>query len=301
MTNLEIVAAVASAMVAVGLAIWLIPRWQVHRWRRAGIGDEEKLAELGVQARSSITQAFGGLALVVTLAITAFQANETRRTADKTQANVNKSFRLAEQGQVSERFSRAVEQLGATSADRKPATDVRTGALFSLMRIGIDSEANRQPALLVVAAYATGNFVKPPSGRQVHECRADFRRQPKDVVTALRFVLHKIAAKLKNQDRLGLRGAKLNGLAVDGLILNRFDLTGVEFRAASLRRAQFRDARLAFAQFNRACLDGADFREATLVGATFAGASLKRAKFTRDDLARAPLTPAQKREVAVVP
>ena len=54
---------------------------------------------------------------------------------------------------MSERFSRAVEQLGATDDKGRPATAVRTGALFSLMRIGIDSELYTQPALLVVASY----------------------------------------------------------------------------------------------------------------------------------------------------
>ena len=165
MTNLEIVATVVLAMVAVGFAIWLIPRWQVDRWRRAGISNEEKLAELGVQARSGITQALGGLALIVTISITAFQVTEARRSADRTQQSAVKSLNLAtrnvalaEQGQVSERFSRAVEQLGATDGKGQPATPVRTGALFSLMRIGIDSEVYTQPALLVVASYVRTHF-----------------------------------------------------------------------------------------------------------------------------------------------
>ena len=205
MTNLAIVATVLGTMVAVGLAIWLIPRWQIDRWRRAGIADEEKLAALGMQARTSITQALGGLALIVTLAITGFQANETRRTAEKTQENLNRNFLLAERGQVSERFAKAVEQLGATDGN-DPAIDLRLGALFSLMRIGIDSDTNRQPALLVVAAYVTRNVVPPPNRGKTHGCDATFRPERQDVVTALRFVLHRIAAKLHKQDRLGLGG-----------------------------------------------------------------------------------------------
>ena len=179
MTYLVVGAALALAMVVVGLAIWLIPRWQVDRWRRAGISNEEKLAELGVQARSNVTQALGGFALIVTIAITAFQVNEGRRSADRTQesavANLELAARnlaLAERSQVSERFSRAVEQLGATDAGG-PALDVRTGALFSLMRIGIDSQPNRQQALLVVATYVRNHFAEPkplePDG-----CKADF-------------------------------------------------------------------------------------------------------------------------------
>ena len=287
----------------VGLAIWLIPRWQVDRWRRAGISNEEKLAELGVQARSNVTQALGGFALIVTIAITAFQVNEGRRSADRTQesavANLELAARnlaLAERSQVSERFSRAVEQLGATDAGG-PALDVRTGALFSLMRIGIDSQPNRQQALLVVATYVRNHFAQPkplePDG-----CKADFNvtQARPDIVNALGFVLHRIAARLDQDDLVGLRGARLNGLALDGLNLNRFNLMGINFRSASLNRAHFRDARLSYADFRRACLIGADFRGASLQGADFRGAKLRQA-----DIDRAPLSKEQKRQIVVVP
>ena len=306
-TNLAIIAAVVCALVVVGLAIWLIPRWQVDRWRRAGISDEEKLAELGVQARSSITQALGGLALIVTIAITAFQVNEARRSSDRAQESADKNFDLAQQsaarnfalaqrGQVSERFSRAVEQLGAMDESDKPDPAVRTGALFALMRIGIDSPDHTQPALLVVATYVR-KFKKPPK-LQPNGCDADFnftQAQP-DIANALRFVLYRIAAKLNNKaEFLGLRGANLNGLALDGLNLSGFDLTRIKFGHASLRRANFRGANLGQANFEHACLIGADFNDASVVGARFTGAT-----FTKRGRDQSPLSEVQKRQVKVV-
>jgi hypothetical protein len=301
-TNLAIIAAVLCALVAVGLAIWLIPRWQVDRWRRAGISDEEKLAELGVQARSNITQALGGLALIVTIAITAFQVNESRRAADAGQQSAARNFALAQRGQVSERFSRAVEQLGATDENENPDPAVRTGALFSLMRIGIDSPDHTQPALLVVATYVR-KFKKPAKLRP-NGCDADFnftQAQP-DIANALRFVLYRIAAKLKDKSEfLGLRGANLNGLALDGLILSGFDLTRIKFSHASLVRANFRDANLRQANFERTCLTDADFRGASLEGAVFRGAVLDGAKFTKKGRDQARLTSAQRRQVRVLP
>ena len=55
-------------------------------------------------------------------------------------------------------------------------------------------------------------------------------------------MLYQIAAKLKKteekkkekQEMLGLRGANLTGVALDGLNLQDFDLTGIEFGHASL-------------------------------------------------------------------
>ncbi len=308
MKELAIIAAVLGALVAVGLAIWLIPRWQVDRWRRAGISDEEKLAELGVQARSSITQALGGLALIVTIAITAFQVNEARRSSDSAQQNADKNFDLAQQsaarnfalaqrGQVSERFSRAVEQLGATDENRNPDTAVRTGALFSLMRIGIDSPAHTQPALLVVATYV--RRFKKPAKLQPNGCGADydFTQSQPDIANALRFVLYRIAAKLKDKKEfLGLRGANLNGLALDGLNLSGFDLTRIKFAHASLLRADFRGANLRRANFEHACLIGAKFKGASLEGAQFTGAT-----FTERGRDLSPLSEVQKSQVKVVP
>ena len=278
MTTLAIVATVLGTMVAVGLAIWLIPRWQIDRWRRAGIADEEKLAALGMQARTSITQALGGLALIVTLAITGFQANETRRTAEKTQENLNRNFLLAERGQVSERFAKAVEQLGATDGNA-PAIDLRLGALFSLMRIGIDSETNRQPALLVVAAYVTRNVVPPPTNDKTHGCDATFRPRTtgRRNCFAVRAAQDRRQAAQAGPDSVS-GGPSSTVITVDELNLNRFNLTGVQFAGASLNGAQFRNAELARANFDRACLIGADFhgRQPSLKRATFRGARMTR-------------------------
>src|SRR5262249_43433923 len=210
---------------------------------------------------------------------------------------------LAEQGQVSERFSRAVEQLGATNADKSPAVDVRTGALFSLMRIGLDSPVNRQPAFLVVASYVRNNY-GPPAEPRPDGCKASFRFLQPDVSVALKYVLPTLAASLPARSRgdtvLGLRGATLDGLAVDELALERFNLSGVKLRDASLNKADFRGATLSNARFDRACLHDADFRDATVTGARFAGAHLQRAKFTRRTLAQAGLSEAQRREIAPV-
>jgi hypothetical protein len=282
-TTLAIIAAVLCALVAVALAIWLIPGWQVDRWRRAGISDEEKLAELGVQARSSMTQALGGLALIVTIAISAYQVNAARDSAEKNLGVAVENLALARQGQVSERFSRAVEQLGETDGNREPARDVRTGALFSVMRIGIDSELYTQPALLIVATYVRTHFA-PPTNPPPNGCKAHFKftQEQPDVANALGVVLHQIAARLRKKDKkaekdkedlLGLRGANLTGLALDGLNLSGFDLTGIKFSHASLARAKFRYAKLNRANFEDACLIGADLTGASVSGAKFTGAT----------------------------
>jgi uncharacterized protein YjbI with pentapeptide repeats len=277
--NLALGAAVVLAAVLVGLAIWLVPRWQARGWRRAGITDEEKLAALVIQARTGITQAFGGLALIATLAITAYQVNATQRSADD-------NFRLAERGQVSERFSRAVEQLGATNTDaeRTPAIDVRTGALFSLRRIALDSKENTQQAFLVIAAYVRNNY-KPKEAppKPVNGC-AGFRAPRADIGTALTFVLPDVAQRLfaDTPERAvrGLRGTRLDQLGLDGLDLRGLDLTQLKLRDTQLHASFFTGSDLTSARFDRADLEHANFVDAVLTGTSFRRACLDNAVFT---------------------
>ena len=101
------------------------------------------------------------------------RSRKHERAAAKNLAVALENLALARQGQVSERFSRAVEQLGETDGNGRPARDVRTGALFSVMRIGIDSELYTQPALLIVATYVRTHFA-PPAKLAPNGCKAHF-------------------------------------------------------------------------------------------------------------------------------
>lgn len=251
---------------------------------------------------SATVKGVGGIAAAIAaVAGLVFLFNpDWRPGADDNVRIANNNVRLAEEGQMSERFSRAVEQLGATSPSGGANIEVRTGALFSLMRIGLDSETNAQPAFLVAATYVRNNYM-PPKEPRPHGCNADFTRRQPDIATALTFVLPAVAAKL-HKDTPGLiisgfRGTRLDGLAIDGLVLDGLNLTGIKFRDASLVRAHFRKSVLSSAIFARACLRNADFRGASLRGADFRGAQLEGAKFSQGALDDISLSNAQKRVV----
>jgi hypothetical protein len=81
----------AVTMLIISLALWYIPKRDADAFR-ADVSDKGKLAELQLTSRTSITQAVGGVALIITLALTAYQANGARRSA-------NENVRLTEQGQ----------------------------------------------------------------------------------------------------------------------------------------------------------------------------------------------------------
>jgi hypothetical protein len=303
-TGFTIAGAAVIVFSLAALAIWLVPRRQIASWRRQGITDEEKLAELGMTARTGLTQALGGLALVVTLAITAYEANQAHRAAvdaQKTAADnlkvANRNLRIAgtsldltRRGQVSERFAAAAQQLGATG-ETKSAALSRSGAMFSLRRLALDSPENVVPILLFTANYIATRY-QPSPHLAPNGCKASFQNFPIDLDIALRVVLPTASARPKNDQRellQGFTGADFNGLARDKAFFSGFDLTGTKFRHASLNYADFRDSNLSHARFDHACLRYADFRGANLKGARLDGADLHGAKFQRARLRRSDL------------
>jgi hypothetical protein len=251
-------------IVGVGLATWLIPRFQVASWRQAGIRDPVKLAELTNTSRTTVTQGAAGIGLILTLTLTAYQVNETRRSSE-----VN--FESAERGQATDRFARAVEQLGATS-DGAPATEIRIGGLFSLLRIGLDSEPDREAVLLVAAQYVKNNqkgggpTSTPNPGEPCSARRNQARRKPRaDVAAALRYVLPQLAREVEG-DSPGLEGADFSATDLARFDLHRLRLEDVSFRNARLNGVAFGGVMLNGVDFRDACLRGAHLNDADAIG-----------------------------------
>jgi hypothetical protein len=247
-------------LVGIWIALWYVPNHDVEAFRAAGVS-EEKLAELRLTSRTSITQAIGGVALIVTLALTAYQANGARQSA-------NANVRIAEEGQLAERFSRAVDQLGATTPGGQPAIDVRVGALFALERIGEDSERDTQPALQTVAAYLNDNLqnrqdANYPSGTPCSHDHPE-RQQPRnDFRVALQYVLPGLGLSWLKQSHGGISPA-LQGTDFSRMDLNA--ITNTTFRGVLLDHVSFRDSDLGGTEFDTAGLVNVDFRDACLVG-----------------------------------
>jgi hypothetical protein len=82
------------------------------------------------------------------LAVGAFY---TGRTFAQTRKEQERTYALAREGQITERFTRAVEQLG----DEK--LDIRLGGIYALERIARDSETHYEPVMEVLMAFLREN------------------------------------------------------------------------------------------------------------------------------------------------
>src|SRR5215831_11265603 len=117
---------------------------------------------------ATVTAAAIGVGGSVIVALAAFWANV--RNTDKTTALTLRALELSEQGQVTDRYTKAVGQLGDQSSP------VRVGGVYALERIGHDSTKDR-----TTIVYVLGSFIRERS--RVPE-RAE--EPPEDVMAAIR-------------------------------------------------------------------------------------------------------------------
>jgi Pentapeptide repeats (8 copies) len=206
-----------------------------------------------------------------------------------------RNFSLSREGQVTDRYTKAIEQLGS---DRP---DVRTGGIYALERVARDS-AKDHPTVMEVLA----TFVREHS-REQREPSAD--NQP-GVVPAERMISPDVQAAVTvigrrnaKHDRqpVNLRGAVLAfadliKANLHGAALTLVDLTAANLWWADLTCADLGDANLHGVDLTGAELTGAIFTGANLTGAIFTGAELTGAIFTDANLTNAVWPPG-----AVVP
>ena len=163
--------ALAAAAVAGIAVLWLLPA-VLTRHPSAGMTAAERLKAVN-DARTPLI----AFAVLLGSAVTVWLTAQT--------------YRLGRQGQVTDRFSKAVDHLG----DGQVA--VRVGGVYALERIARDSAEDRDTVLFVLGAFVRE---RSTAGRKSQ------RRAPEDVLAALR-----VAARLLPHSTVtfDVRGADL--------------------------------------------------------------------------------------------
>jgi hypothetical protein len=245
--------------------------------------------------RTTAVQAIIGLA-VLAGAVLGFQ----QLTEDRQQANATRELTL--QGQASERFTRAIDQLGS---DR---LEVQLGGIYGLEQIAQQAPANRLAVTEVLVAYLRRRVpqpAKPPSDTSPVE---ELRTRAPDAQAALT-VLGRREFTWPDPP-LDLRALDLRGADLRKADLRKVDLHQADLRKADLRDAVLRQADLSDADLRRAVLfqtdlcnaflgetdlRGAVLSRANLRFARLSGADLRFARLGRSDLAGAFLSGADLR------
>lgn len=192
----------------------------------------------------------------------------------------------AVEAQITDRYARAVEQLGSSD------TAVRLGALYALERLAHDSPNDRDTIYDVICAYIRHHSIQ----------RDEYQRPVLDDVEGLivpvdgRAVDYRAALDIVLRERepreyevpqlRDLTGAVVNDRTIVRTPLTEMDLSGatlthVTFEECSLDRVNFHGADLEKVEFDDTLLGPAvTFDEATLSDVTFQlGTSLERVRF----------------------
>ncbi|MFD1544156.1 pentapeptide repeat-containing protein [Nonomuraea guangzhouensis] len=261
-------------------------------------------AELHSVARNSRRQFVATLLQVATtigvlggLLLTAQGLAQTAKSIDASREELliaRKGLEVAQKGQVTDRFSKAVEQLGGKSMD------VRIGGVYALDGIGRDVPAYRQTTVDVLASYVVGNG-RTSTKKQFGQAR--------DVQTMLT-VLGRVRPVGAKDGWIDLSHARLGGATLQGAYLPRNRMFGTVLAEANLIEADLSDSLMPFADlseafltkanlartnFNLADLSKARMEDADLTGTIFfvtnlRGADLKGATLKDADFRRADLT-----------
>jgi hypothetical protein len=198
-----------------------------------------------------------------------------------------RTFTLSRQGQITDRYTRAIEQLGSEKMD------VRIGGIYALERVARDSSPDRPTVMEVLAAFVREHSHEPWQPTRP----AATRRSPElglrpDIQAALTV----IGRREIDQDQLpvdlsdaDLSRAQLPQADLARCSLNYSDLTGANLFRANLRQTEFVGANLTRANFRESDLSSANFTFAVMNEALLAGADLRLAIFSGAKLAGLPL------------
>lgn len=234
---------IAAGAVVVGLILWAAvvePSWLLPDTR--GLSPAERV-KAQTDLRNTLVTMLGGLAVLVGAAVGA--------------ANLVASQRVQWRAQVTERFSKAIEQLGQRGDDK---LDVRMGAVYALEQIARDSAELHWPIMEVLTAYLREHGrVRPVEDAVQAPPDAPDERTPAD----LQAIATVIGRRRRSQDAAGQR-----------LDLDLVDLRWVEWTDAHLEGARLHRADLGRANLEFAHLEGAGLLGANLTGANLTGANL---------------------------
>ena len=227
-------------VIVAGLILWKVPEWQTP----LEISDDaEKSAQIENEFRKTLAQIILGVLLLGTLYVGWKRASAAERTVE-----------VAQESQITERFTRAIEQLGSDKMA------IRLGGIYALERIAKDSEKDHWQVVEVLTAYvrknsrSCGNFDQP---RTLLLVKTD--------IQAILEVLGRRNTEYENpKQRLNLRMTDLRGAELEGAVFRRANLGGADLHNVIFERADLRGAFLFHANLTDAVLDGADLRGADL-------------------------------------
>jgi len=237
----QLIGLVAAFALVMAIVIKWAPMWLASDEQ---LTPQQRIEEVG-RVRTAVLTALAGLIAVI-------GAYYTSRT-----------FALNRQGQITERFTRAIDQLGSQ------VLDVRLGGIYALERLARESRDDYGPIVEILAAYVRERAPLNDCGADDNaEALKGAAKPSTDVQAALTVLARRIidhgAGPTLDLSSTNVSGAQLRSAHLEGANFRGAHLTGAELSHAHLRRAILIGANLEAAHLDDADLKGAIFDAETL-------------------------------------
>jgi len=175
-----------------------------------------------------------------------------------------RSQEIAEDKQITERFSKAIEQLGSDKME------VRLGAIYTLERIANDSVKDHWTIVEIITAFIRQNCpIKAKSDNTEKSNNTEINNIKIDIQAALTVIERRNRESEKERQILDLHGISVSYAKLSGA-----DLSGADLSKANLSQANLHKANLSQANLYKANLSQADLLVANLTGANLSLADL---------------------------
>ena len=269
-TNLAWAAAVVTISIWAVYLLWRVPQWQANSWARHADASPRELFEIENESRGTLGQILSGVAVLTGLI---FAWQQLGQTSD--------NLRVSEEGQITDRFSRAVDQLGSDQFT------IRLGGIYALERIARDSPRDYGPVMEVLTAFARQE--SPVGASAAATPAAGAPEVPLEVQAVFKVIGRRTPAQVaaemeESDDCLDLTG--INAVGVD---LHEFNLQNTCWDRSDLRGAVVSDANLTDTTFESAILQQANLDGVDAQGASFTSANLFGANLSQSNLSQANL------------
>lgn len=296
-------------LVLIAICLYLVFIYPENQVSQLGITNVTEKANLVNQTRTTsisfialFAQIFGGVAVGVGIYFAWGNLKVAQATLESNQKDAEKKLEVAQEGQITERFTRAVDQLG------NEKLEIRLGGIYALERISNESEKDYWPIMEILTAYIRKNSnAENVATKKVIHLDMDIQANEsiKSEVIEVRKISLDIQAILtvlgKRQHSVNYGDSNhlnLRATCLQGADLVKAHLEGADLIMAHFEGADLNDAHLEGAYLNEACLRGAmnlhkaHFEGAILMNVNLAGAhlsNLENAIFIKANLKGASL------------
>ncbi|AFZ59030.1 pentapeptide repeat-containing protein [Anabaena cylindrica FACHB-243] len=226
----------------------------------------EKRLQYGISAVTTTGTIFAGIAVF----FNAYQASRSANAANENAKAVYKNAQAAEDKQITERFSKAIELLG------NQQIEVKLGGIYALEQIAKDApEKYHWTIMEVLTAFVRENAPLKKEGEE-----KEIQKYWTAIQAALTVIGRRNCEHEKENQRLDLTFIDIREANFD----RAKNLTRIDLYCSNLDRASFQEASLQDVSLWSSSLQSVNFSEAMLERVNLAGAKLCQAKFNKANL-----------------